>query len=655
MQALATFPGNVAAGLAFMQRAAAVNASLTCVDVENVKFKLQQAFPAWFFSPTIAACVNRRAAVTLSNCSQCGGALERRSETRCFVLTYASGKVPAVIERWQCRSCDRLFAGCWSWPRNRVASARLTSPPGPECLLTLCPNSASIAAIDGDMFRFMTASLLHLRSAFRGFAALLVDFHGMPDASHLHDDLLHAWLVYFSIDFLKDSYWAELSEIEFCIGRTGREEREMQNQSLRGLHALLQRAFLRQYAQDHTCVACLRMQTLAFDGKVNSAVPVCCKKTGTPLHMLRGDVLLDYGCLRARAKGSFACAYHHTPASVCSTTLVCGRGHRLRRGRLTVARDAACSLCETELLAADVVWRCDLRCAWLVCHDCATSRVLEQGSLGAVPGQEMPAVVLKLTEQTLAQNQGAASYSEEAVVAEVRNPCGLVKGVEPGLNRYYGNTLAALLSCGRVAFVIAIAGHESLTQVYGMLAAVCTRRQLKFVVYDNACALARFVRGLARRRSHATESCSISSSLRFVLDRWHEQNHTACLNARSVLYMPEVRMDQYMELQDYDSNLSEIFNAWLELFVPSTRHMLPATFDVYLLLLAVLWNERVASRRSHPRPSECHVTAAWLGPVPILRHLFIRRTLYFCHCFRDGSRNALAVLIAPTNSCSCPF
>ena len=40
-------------------------------------------------------------------------------------------------------------------------------------------------------------------------------------------------------------------------------------------------------------------------------------------------------------------------------------------------------------------------------------------------------------------------------------------------------------------------------------------------------------------------------------------------------------MDQHLELQDYDSTLSETSNAWLELCVPSTRHMLPATFDVY--------------------------------------------------------------------------
>ena len=173
-----------------------------------------------------------------------------------------------------------------------------------------------------------------------------------------------------------------------------------------------------------------------------------------------------------------------------------------------------------------------------------------------------------------------------------------------------GSTLAAVLSCGRVASIMAIAGSESLTQIYGMLAAVCTRRSLKFAVYGNACALVRFVRGLARRRSTSSATAAVSSNLLYVLDRWHEHSHSACLDPGHVLYMPEVRMDQYSELRDYDSSLSEIFNAWLELFVPCTRHMLPGTFDVYILLLAILWNERVAARRSSSSAGSVQPAAA---------------------------------------------
>ena len=107
------------------------------------------------------------------------------------------------------------------------------------------------------------------------------------------------------------------------------------------------------------------------------------------------------------------------------------------------------------------MWKCDHRCPWLVYHVCATSRALEQGGLGVLPGQEMHAVVFKLTEQTPAQTRGAASCSGEVVLANVRNSGSLVKGVEPGLSQYYGNTL----SCGHIVFAMPTVDRESLTQV----------------------------------------------------------------------------------------------------------------------------------------------------------------------------------------------
>ena len=594
LDALRAHPDNTATARSFLLQTGVLEDSITFAALGNVNFKLRNAFPQWFSPSADVLGLRRRLAVGSSTCSRCASTLLLHSETRTFLLTYATGKVPAVLETWHCGGCDRLYAGCWSWPRGDVAAARLESTPGSELLLTLSPQATSIAAMDVDLFRFMTASLVHLRSAFRGFAAVLEDFHGMPAAEHLHDALLHAWLVYFSVDFLKDSHWTELSSLAFCLGRAAREKRDVQQQSLGALHGLLQHAFLRQYAQGHSCLTCSTVQTISFDGKVNCAVPVCHVRTGSPFHMLRGDVLLEYGCLCSRARGSFACAAHHTPASVSATALLCPKGHRLRRGRIAVTADAACALCECDLVAKDVAWRCSLRCPWLLCHSCAVSSPITSGPTVILPSAD----TVPVTEHTLAQRSGRARHSEQDVLAEVHNPCGLVQGLEPGLNRYYGSTLAAVLSCGRVAFIMAIAGGESLTQVYGMLAAVCTRRSLKFVVYDNACALGRFVRGLARRRAGSSSTAAVSSHLLYVLDRWHEQNHTACLDPSHRLYMPEVHMDQYSELNDYDSTLSETFNAWLELFVPCTRHMLPATFDVYIILLSVLWNERVVARRS---------------------------------------------------------
>ena len=203
----------------------------------------------------------------------------------------------------------------------------------------------------------------------------------------------------------EDSHWTELSSLAFCLGRAAREKRDVQQQSLGALHGLLQHAFLRQYAQGHSCLTCSTVQTISFDGKVNCAVPVCHVRTGSPFHMLRGDVLLEYGCLCSRARASFACAAHHTPASVSATALLCPKGHRLRRGRIAVTADAACALCECDLVAKDVAWRCSLRCPWLLCHSCAVSSPITSGPTVILPSAD----TVPVTEHTLARVRATAN------------------------------------------------------------------------------------------------------------------------------------------------------------------------------------------------------------------------------------------------------
>ena len=199
----------------------------------------------------------------------------------------------------------------------------------------------------------------------------------------------------------------------------------MQNPSFRDVHALLlQSAFpkqLRLIAHVFRACACRLLRLMA------KSTGLC--QLAAPLHMLRGDVLLDYGCLRPRPRGSFACAYFPSHAcvrlfynlGVWSWTSPASAS-RPPDYPMIITCDAARSPCESELAAGGAAWKCALRCPWLVCHVCATSRALEQGSFGVLPGQEMQAVVRKLTEQTLAQTRGAASYSEEVVLADVQ-PC----------------------------------------------------------------------------------------------------------------------------------------------------------------------------------------------------------------------------------------
>ena len=69
---------------------------------------------------------------------------------------------------------------------------------------------------------------------------------------------------------------------------------DLRCETLGALYLPLQRRFLQDFAQDHGCVTCARFPLLAFDGKVNRAVPVCMQKNGHTLHMVRRDVLLDW-------------------------------------------------------------------------------------------------------------------------------------------------------------------------------------------------------------------------------------------------------------------------------------------------------------------------------------------------------------------------
>ena len=69
---------------------------------------------------------------------------------------------------------------------------------------------------------------------------------------------------------------------------------------------------------------------------------------------------------------------------------------------------------------------------------------------------------------------------------------------------------------------------ESATQITGMAAAIRSKREFRFIVYDSACMLAHFVRNKARKM-HAS-ALDILAACTFVLDRFHSRNHKACLD-----------------------------------------------------------------------------------------------------------------------------
>ena len=173
------------------------------------------------------------------------------------------------------------------------------------------------------------------------------------------------------------------------------------------------------------------------------------------------------------------------------------------------------------------------------------------------------------------------------------NPFGIVKDLPPGVFRRHGGLLVVMLGCGVVANVFLLQGAESGTQVTCALGEVVRRRLgLRYVLYDNACMLSRFVRTRARRRPGLSVLQDLAS-MRFVLDRFHAVNHTACRTPGHRLCMPEVLIDQCPALASLNTSWCESWNAWLDRHVEQARCMDAFALTVYAWLLADLWNTRV--------------------------------------------------------------
>ena len=145
----------------------------------------------------------------------------------------------------------------------------------------------------------------------------------------------------------------------------------------------------------------------------------------------------------------------------------------------------------------------------------------------------------------------ALAYSPNA-----DNPCAIDK-VASVAKRRYGGLMVMTLPCGRVAALMPVIGGESLTQVYALLAQSISgsKRKLQYVFYDNACALARFSRHSTR--CDRTVASKQMAQLIYVLDGLHIHNHTACLDPDNSLYMPEVKRDEYNELEHANSQTCE--------------------------------------------------------------------------------------------------
>ena len=165
---------------------------------------------------------------------------------------------------------------------------------------------------------------------------------------------------------------------------------------------------------------------------------------------------------------------------------------------------------------------------------------------------------------------------------------------------------------------------------------------LKYAIYDNACALARYARHPLRR--DRTPAASAIAALTFVIDSFHVANHTACITEGHDFFLPEVRRERHPQLAAVNTQTAEQFFSWADPFVRSTASMTPSVFQAFVLILVHLYNSIVCGdsaaqlrrrpnrRRNAPaaaaplrprvRASENepgHVAAAPPAPVVVLR------------------------------------
>ena len=584
--------------------------------------KIGNAFPSWVPALRAPGCPNPQTYLGLAplrtTCSACAVQLHLLSPPRqCQILTWHSGLQPASIVTGACPDCGRCFTCSWSFDPATPTTLRTEGDPQQHVafqLLTM-PRSTSMGLVDTRTLHFMTLLVVHCRASFHGMTYFFSDFFGFPHTRHMEEQLIDAWLIFRGLVFAYADNAADIRGIDFHFER---HEPQHRHAGRTELADVVHRQFLHTYGRMHRCMTCHVHSTLAFDGKVNHAVKVCCSREGGEVFMPDSSITLRYGCLRPCAAGRHTCHDHGRASGdvPLDIPLTCAAGHDLEAVSADAGYAYSCDWCHSALNPARLLWRCSRGCDYDVCHACASqlSRRRRATAPSAVPVQEPAAASAARPPRRASAHStvpvpaaapaGATRPRRHDLHPAIANidgvdvqhlplelPCGIHKANDPERASFYGSTITAMLACGTVADVMPMAGAESFAQVFGMLVAVHTRRPLQFVVYDNACALARFARNLAARRRSPSDVQA--SQLRYVLDRYHEVNPTACLDPNHALHLPEVRMAQYAELRNHNSSLSEQFNAWLQLFVPMTRRMVPSTYKLFISTLSVLWNTYV--------------------------------------------------------------
>ncbi|CAK9089942.1 Uncharacterized protein (Fragment), partial [Durusdinium trenchii] len=476
-----------------------------------------------------------------TRCVDCGCALDVQPAHVALAFLLHMGWKEVAWRRATCRSCHAWYSNVWcSRPGARASCFCVAAPEDVDFLqIVACPRKNGKAFIEVRALWLMRAALLRVRAPFSGFVEMLADLHALP-ADRKHDCLRFEqhWLLLEALTLLWHRAPHVLRSVAWPLD--GQHQTQAWQGILERILPLLSGLVRDIHFREHVCHLCA-VPAVTLDAKYGMTCSLCNHREGRVVEYPAINCSVMFGCQRGPAPGHLRyCRMHAADGALAAAADQHILRHRDVDGVRSYKVVGSSEWCLGSALSTAAIQAYEQRLAEQ--HDRRKRRRRVAASSAHLPAEpEVP---------------GDAAF-HDAVEPELRsqaddvNPCGIDKVVLLP-RRSYGGLLVATLPCGRVCSAVPLAHAESLTQVYALLSSLTpedgdARPPLQYVIYDNACALARFARHPLRKER--TPTAAALAALTYVLDGFHAQNHTSCLDESHPLYTPEVQRAQHAALQ----------------------------------------------------------------------------------------------------------
>ena len=573
-------------------------------DVEHIFANLQQTCPELLGGPPLElqGLLGESTLVSpaITACPLCCRALSLGPPRPAKAFCLHRGWIDVRYEVATCKPCNSEFSNVWHRRLEPGARCACVASPADAAFFQIvaCPRKNSKAFIEVRTLWLLRAALLRCKAPFGGFVEMLADLHGAV-ADREHDSLRfeHHWLMFETLVLLFDNEDTALWRSDIWWPLDTRHEPSIFQQLL--LQDVLPplRALLRKlHFQEHVCDTC-RSPVVTFDAKYGLTCRLCNHREGGVVRFESIQCNVMFGCQNPPMQSSLYCAQHDIGLQASGADGPQILRHRDDNGTRVYKIEGQSAWQPRAALPARAVAR----------YEALLAERTERRKKRRGHAQDRASS----TQAVADPEDGEAEFfdtDEPAMRLQPTepNPCGINKAdVQP--RRKYGGLLISTLPCGRVCGATPLAHAESLTQVYALMSSLheLSPDRLRFVFYDNACALARYARHPGR--AQRTQAAVALSQLTYVLDSFHVANHSACLDPNSSYHLPEVLRGQHPQLSGVNSQTAEQFFAWVDPFVRSVVGMTPAVFEVFLLLLTHVYNISIcgsSSRPFKPRPRQ---------------------------------------------------